>query len=281
MINKLKTYKWKDKKLTNNANEVQAEYRLIDMDDNQLNIAYSQCKQMLYNTDYQNPGRMIILEQIQNQLSYINAELALRWFKTLTDAVGNIIYSETNLLTDIREWILAVGGKIEDAKNYKLKDFVQVPPEFKSVNIETLMMACRDALGYFNHSKITYPFIYRLGIYFTHKELLESSDQIPDKNDLKSRFTLLKTQLNIKDTIELKANPSGLKESEFRDMMHLKRLKGPKKCKYSELSTSQLTTLRDKVLYALEDQVTRQSTVWKILMSQIEEVAEYKGYKLY
>lgn len=281
MIEKLKTYKWKDKKLTNNVNENQVEYKLIDMDENQLNIAYSQCKQMLYNTDFQNLGRMIILEQIQNQLNYINAELALRWFKTLKDSIGNIIYSETNLLTDIREWIIAIGGKLEDAKNYKLKDFVQVPPEFKNVNVELLMMACRDALGYFNHSKITYPFLYRMGIYFTYKELQESSDKVPDKTDLKTRFLLLKTQLNLKESTELKANPAGLKESEFRDMIHMKRLKGPKKCKYSELTTSQLTTLRDKVLYSLEDQITQQSVVWRRLMQQIEEVAQYKKFILY
>lgn len=281
MIEKLKTYKWKDKRLTNNVNEVQVEYKLIDMDENQLNVAYTQCKQMLYNTDFQNLGRVIILEQIQNQLKYINAELALRWFKTLKDSVGNIIYSETNLLTDIREWIIAIGGKIEDAKNYKLKDFVQVPPEFKNVNVEILMMACRDALGYFNHSKITYPFLYRMGIYFTNKEIQESSDKVPDKTDLKTRFLLLKTQLNLKESTELKANPSGLKESEFRDMIHMKRLKGPKKCKYSELTTSQLLTLRDKVLYSLEDQITKQSAIWRRLMQQIEEVAEYKKFILY
>lgn len=280
MIEKLKTYQWKDKKLTNDVNEVQVEYKLIDMTDYQLNIAYTQCKQMLYNTDVINPGRMIIINQIQNQLDCINAELALRWFKQLKDSVGNIIYSETNLVSEIREWITAVGGTIENAGKYKLKDFVQVPPEFKNVNVEYLMKACRDALGYFNHSKITYPFIYRLGIYFTHKELLESSEHVNDKNDLKSRFTLLKMQLNLRDNIELKANPSGLKESEFRDMIHLKRLKGPKKCKYSELTTSQLITLRDKVLYALEQQAIQQSVIWKTLMGQIEEVAEYKGYKL-
>lgn len=281
MIEKLKTYKWKDKKLTKDPNEIQVEYKLIDMTDYQLNIAYSQCKQMLYNTDEQNPGRMIVLSTIQEQLDYINAELALRWFKTLKDSVGQLLYTETNLISDIREWIMAVGGNLNNENKYKLKDFVQVPPEFKNVKIDILTKACRDALGYFNHSKITYSFIYSLGIYFTHQELKESEDLISDKNDIQERFNILKLQLGLKDDTKLKANPAGLKESEFRDMIHLKRNKGPKKCKYSELSTSQLITLRDKVLYSLEDLVTKQSQIWKILMQRIEEVAEYKGYKLF
>lgn len=281
MIEKLKTYKWKDKKLTKDPNEIQAEYKLIDMTDYQLNIAYSQCKQMLYNTDEQNPGRMIVLNTIQEQLDYISAELALRWFKTLKDSVGQLLYTETNLISDIREWIMAVGGSLNNENQYKLKDFVQVPPEFKNVKIDILTKACRDALGYFNHSKITYSFIYSLGIYFTHQELKESEDLISDKNDIQERFNILKLQLGLKDDAKLKANPAGLKESEFRDMIHLKRNKGPKKCKYSELSTSQLVTLRDKVLYSLEDLVNKQSQIWKILMQRIEEVAEYKGYKLF
>ena len=63
-------------------------------------------------------------------------------------------------------------------------------------------------------------------------------------------------------------------------MIHLKKLKGFSRCKYSEMSTSQLETLRKKVLYAFEEEILYQISVWKELMRQIEEVVEYKHYKL-
>jgi hypothetical protein len=46
------------------------------------------------------------------------------------------------------------------------------------------------------------------------------------------------------------------------------------------MSTSQLETLRKKVLYAFEEEILYQISVWKELMRQIEEVVEYKHYKL-
>ena len=61
----------------------------------------------------------------------------------------------------------------------------------------------------------------------------------------------------------------------------MKKNKGYQKCKYSELTTSQLETLKDKVLYALESQILKQVNIWTNLMKQIEKVIEYKNYKLF
>jgi hypothetical protein len=63
-------------------------------------------------------------------------------------------------------------------------------------------------------------------------------------------------------------------------MINMKRLRGWKMCKYSSLSTSQLRTLRSKVLCALEYRTKWQAKKWKEIMGQIEEVAKYKHYKL-
>ena len=46
------------------------------------------------------------------------------------------------------------------------------------------------------------------------------------------------------------------------------------------MNTVQLTTLRTKVLDLLIDTVEKHAKVWKLLMKQIEEVAQYKGYDL-
>ena len=84
-MNNLEKYVWKDRRLTADRNEKQIEYKMINLNELQLNVAYNQCKQMLYNQDVKNPGRMAVLDNIQKQLVYCNAELAVRYFKTLKD----------------------------------------------------------------------------------------------------------------------------------------------------------------------------------------------------
>jgi hypothetical protein len=245
-------------------------------------MIYDHCKEMLYNTDTSNAGRMIIIDQIAKQLDYCGAELALRWFKSLTDQKGDYIYSNETLMSELRSWI---AGFDED-ENYTLKDFVSVPAEYRNVKISALQLACRDALGSFDHSKITHSFIYKLGIFLTQEELKEIDDDIkaaglnPDSYTLQSKIeNHIKLPLSIMNA-ELHIDPKGLSGTEFRDMINMKRLKGWKMCKYSSLSTSQLRTLRSKVLSALEYRTKWQAKKWKEIMSQIEEVAKYKHYKL-
>lgn len=278
-MDKLKNYVWRDAKLTKNRDEKAVEYRLIDMDQDQLNYAYNHCKHMLYNSDNKNPGRMLILDLIQKQIENCEAELALRWFKTLKDNNGNLLYTNTSLLKDLRAWISSLPQKDEN-KIYKLKDFVQVPPDYKDVSIELLQEACKDNLGIFDHSKISFSFLFRIGVYFTSKEF-DELENFTSGNTLEEKFEILKTQLGLKLDSPIVANPRGLSEQQFRDMIHMKKNKGYQKCKYSELTTSQLETLKDKVLYALESQILKQVNIWTTLMKQIEKVIEYKNYKLF
>ena len=281
-MNNLEKYVWKDRRLTADRNEKQIEYKMINLNELQLNVAYNQCKQMLYNQDVKNPGRMAVLDNIQKQLVYCNAELAVRYFKTLKDKDGNLIYNDESLIDDVRSWIRAIenNNEIENKNIVTLGDIIEVPLEFKNIPLPIFYLAVRDMLGIFDHSKISFNFIYRLGIYFTSEELKEM-EQKTYGNTLQEKFDVLKHQLLLSDDIELRANPNGLSEQEFRDMIHLKQLKGFSKCKYSELSTNQLKTLRKKVLYNLEDTILKQIDTWKTLMSQIEEVAEYKNYVLH
>ena len=46
-MNKLETYVWRDAKITNNRDEKAVEYRLVDMEPEQLNFAYNHCKHIL------------------------------------------------------------------------------------------------------------------------------------------------------------------------------------------------------------------------------------------
>ena len=278
----INSYTWKDKRLTRDRDEKQVEIRMIDMDEDQLQTIYSHCKEMLYNNDPKNPGRMIVIDQIAKQLDCCRAELALRWFKTLQDSKGNYLYTNESLISDLREWLKTCDGK----ETYLLKDFVQVPVDYKNVKVNVLQEACRDALGSFDHSKITHTFIYKLGLYLTQEELRKIDNDLkeaglnPDSYTLQTKITNhIKNPLNITEA-NININPRGLTEAEFVDMINMKHLKGYRMCKYSSLTTSQLTTLVNKVLYALEDRTKIQANKWKEIMSQIEEVAKYQHFKL-
>ena len=275
------SYVWKDARLTHNKDEKQVETRLVDMDEEQLQMIYEHCKEMLYNSDPKNAGRMIILDQIAKQLDYCRAELAHRWFKTLKDSQGNYLYTSDSLSLNIRSWV----ANLDSPEEYTLKDFLQVPAEYQAVKITALQSACRDQLGAFDHSKITYSFIYKIGIYLTQEELkaidndLKEAGLDPDKYTLQAKIdNHIKTPLMVNEPIRI--NPKGLTEAEFRDMINMKHLKGYRMCKYSVLTTSQLHTLVSKVLFLLEDRTKYQAKKWKEIMSQIEEVAKYKNFKL-
>lgn len=278
----INSYVWKDARLTHNRDEKQVETRLVDMDEDQLQMVYNHCKEMLYNPDPKNAGRMIIIDQIAKQLDYCGAELALRWFKTIQDKDGNYIYSNETLMSELRSWT----DGCDPSENYTLKDLVQVPAEYRNVSLNSLQLACRDALGSFDHSKITHSFIYKMGIFLTQEELREIDSDLKDQGLNPDNYTLqtkienhIKLPLNVLN-VDLKVNPKGLSGTEFRDMINIKHLKGYRMCKYSVLTTSQLRTLRSKVLCALEDRTKWQAKKWKEIMSQIEEVAKYKHFKL-
>lgn len=278
----INSYVWRDKRLTNNKEERQVEIKMVDMDPDQLQIIYNHCKEMLYNTDQKNPGRMIVLDQIAKQLDYCRAELALRWFQTLKDSNGNYLYTSESLMVELRNW---VNNCNVDEQCY-LKDFLQVPSEYNYVKVKDLEDACRDSLGSFDHSKISFSFIYNLGIYLTQEELRSIDNDLkehglnPDSYTLQTKINNhIQVPLNIFNAT-IAINPKGLTMSEFRDMITMKHYKGYKMCKYSALTTSQLSTLCNKVLYALEDKIKWQAGKWKIIMAQIEEVAQFKHYKL-
>jgi len=286
-MNNINSYIWKDARLTFDKSEPQVETKLVDMDNDQLQMVYSHCKEMLYNTDPKNAGRMIVIDQIKEQYNKCGAELALRWFKTLTDSKGNLLYTSDSLLSELRSYVSNLPGWEEDRESFQLKHLLEVPVEYKNVRIVDLMDACKDGLGIFNHSKITYTFIFnQLGVYLTQEELKEIDKDLslagldPDKISLRTKIeNHIKVPLGLYNT-EIKINSKGLTGSELRDMINMKKFKGYRACKYSVLTTSQLQTLRTKVLHVLEDRTIYQAKKWKEIMRQIEEVAKYKKYKL-
>lgn len=279
----INSYEWKDRRVTNDRNEKQISIKLITMDNDQLQSCYNICKDMLYNSDPKLPGRMIVINNIEQQKEKCVAERCLRWFMQLQNSDQKYIYPTAEaVMTDLRSW----AKEFNADDNTMLKEFLEIPPEYKNVRVTTLEQACRDALGAFDHSKISFSFIYDLGIYLTQEELREIDDDLRNAGKNPDDYTLqmkidrhVKVPLGIRDA-EIKINPHGLTLTEFHDMINMKHYKGYRMVKYSNLSTSQLVTLSTKVLYALEEKIKFQARGWKERMAQIEEVANHLGYKL-
>ena len=109
-----------------------------------------------------------------------------------------------------------------------------------------------------------------MGVYLTPTEMKEFDEKDKDGNT-RSKLEVIKERLNIKPNVRLTVKSTGLNFNELRAMVNLK----PKK--YSDLTTDQLTVLRNKVLFRLEDEVQFHIEQWQERMRQIELVMEERN----
>ena len=112
-----------------------------------------------------------------------------------------------------------------------------------------------------------------MGVYLTPAEMKEFDEKDKDGNT-RSKLEVIKERLGIKNTVRLVVKPTGLNFTELRAMVNLK----PKK--YSALTTDQLITLRNKVLFKLENEVKFHIEQWEERIRQIELVAQSRGITL-
>lgn len=111
------------------------------------------------------------------------------------------------------------------------------------------------------------------GIWLTpseSKELLKSENFVG-----KDILAIIKENLNIKEIEKLSINSRGINYTQMRAMLNLK----PNK-KYKDLTTMQLETLKNRILFDLEETVKNHIFAWEKRMEEIELVANHKGYKL-
>lgn len=90
----------------------------------------------------------------------------------------------------------------------------------------------------------------------------------------RSKLEVIKERLNIKPTVRLTVKPTGLNYTELRAMLNLR----PRK--YSDMTTDQLVTLRNKVLFRLEQEVNFHIEQWESRMEMIEKIADHNGITL-
>ena len=264
----IKSFIWKGEKKEVNGVLTQDEVRLVDASEEQLKKFYNHCVSMLYNEDKQNPGRYLLLNIIKDQIERCNCELFLRW---LEQEKGKPRFT---FLSDIRTILDNNKDSIPDTKSVPISAIVGgCPDEFKDIPISLVIEGCIDRLGYFNKQHITLSFIIKQGLWFTQQELKDLTERNED-GTVKDRVEVVKEKLGLKPNINVYITPKGLSFAQLKAMLLLRSKK------YSELTTDQLKTLRNVILFALSDEVRFHINQWESRIAQLNEVAEYKGIKL-
>jgi len=271
--NDINEFVWK---LARKSDGTQDEIRLVDATPEQLKTFYKHCQSMLYSTDKLNPGRYVLLDIIGEQRRKCNVELFLRKLESGAICADGKPYPRYLYIQDLRKYMNANKKDFPSAelKNISIAAATGgLPREFERISIDEVLNGCLDMLGCFDNKHITFSFILNLGIYLTPEEMKEFDEKDKDGNT-RSKLEVIKERLNIKNTVRLTVKPSGLNFNELRAMVNLH----PKK--YSELTTDQLTVLRDKVLFKLENEVSYHIEQWEERSKQIELVAESRGIDL-
>lgn len=269
--NDFSSFVWKGEKKKEGEKYVQDNEKIVDMSPERLKACYNHCQKMLYNEDPKHLGRYNVLEEVTDQLNKCNVELFLRYCE------NSYMHNENRLDTKRKSlWIslrqfMANDPEVTDWSKVSITQISSdLPSEFHDINISDVMDGCIDYLGAFNKQHLTMTFITKMGIWFTKSE----------ENELKGtsnieRLKIAKERLRLPEKLNLRFSEKGLSYHEMRAMLVL-----PKKQKYSDMTTEQLVTLRNKVLLRFQREVDGHIYSWKRLQKQIELVAKSKGINL-
>lgn len=277
--NDIESFVWKSAR--EEGKRTQNTIRMVDATPEQLTQWYKHCQSMLYSKDKKYPGRYVLHDIVNDQRRKCNVELFLRWLenKYMTDyPTPRQAYPRFLYLQDIMD-VLRNNKDVISKEEYATTPInaipigIAIPAEFRDVCIEDVINGCVDRLGIFSREHISLRFITKLGVWFTDKEMNDLLEKDKDGN-VRNRIDVIKERHNLKPVISLKSNSKGLKYSELRAMLNLKTKK------YSELTTDQLTTLRDKVLFRFEEEIDFHISQWEEIMKQLEMVANSKGFSL-
>ena len=264
--NDINVFVWKGQKEVDTTGKFkQSEIRLVTATDEQLKQFHSHCKTMLFNEDRRKPGRITLLNEIADQRNRCGVELFYRDSRSKNATSFAIVdgLKSTIANTQLNQY---------EVESLKLGDIITISSDFSSLPVQLVIDGGLDKLGKFDRSHITLSFIARQGIWLSDEEKRELS-QLP--KPAKERIQIIKDSLKIPSNILLSFNPvTGLSIKEMKSILSLKSKR------YSEMSTEQLTTLRYKLLFALEDQVNIHIAQWNERMRQIELVAKARGLKL-
>ena len=264
----INAFVWKGgKSVDASGNVIQNKVKMVDMTEEQLRGAFLQCHSMLFNSDVQKPGRYVVLDTISEQKDKCGAELFIRFIEQNTEM------SRFTLLNAINDFLRNNQEAFKTIKPCVGHLFKGISPDFETIPLNLVVEGCIDRLGLFDKKHIARSFILRQGVWFTPEES-EDLEELNDFGKLKNKLEVVKERLNIKESEEIKVNPSGLNYTQLRSMIELKKAR-----KYTYLTTNQLETLRYRVLFNLEEDVRKHIFFWEGKIKEIELVANKKGYK--
>ena len=260
------SYVWKGPRV----NGVQEEFKLIDADYDTLKKWYNRCITMLNNTDVHTPGRLVLVNIIDDQIARCRAELLMRWLRKEKQ------YTNIKCLQDLRQ-IIANNKEVltpETIKTYPICEVMSgLPIEFQTVSVGNVLDACMDLLGVFDCSHVTRNFIVKIGLWFTPQELQnELCQRDPNTGKPRNRLEVVREILKVDPAIRLRISETGLTFNEFKAIFNIQ------KDKYSSYSSEQLNVLANKILYRLQNQCEEQAKQWQDKANEIAKVANIKGW---
>lgn len=243
------------------------ETRMMDMDRDALQKAYTHVNSMLYNTSPYSPGKMQIRKNIHATWDNCNTEL----FKRFLIHESNVGFSTNK---DLLDYILAAKKQYEASDSDSITVIISgVPTIYEKITINDLLNACFDKLGTFNKKLLSDKFILSQGIWLTNEEKKELTEYEAD-GTMRKWLDVVKERLFMPN-IRLRIDQKGLSYSEFRSLIQMDALP-----KISALSTATLRLLRDKILLLLDGDLNYHIDKWSVIKEQIEKIAEYKGITL-
>lgn len=279
--NDYSAFVWKGEKRKEGDKYIQTSKRIIDMSENELKECYKHCNKMLYNDNPKNLGRYNVLKEVNSQINKCNVELFLRYcensyLKSERNPTPRRIfyYSLRQFIENSNKALIESGQEpIDDWSKISITQATsKLPEEFSTINIADVLDGCIDYLEAFDKQHLTMTFITKMGLWFTKAE---ESELKGTTNSNIERLKIAKEKLHLPAKLNLRLSEKGLSYHEMRAMLIL-----PKKLKYSDMTTEQLTTLCKKILPRYQKEIDNHIYNWNKLKKQIELVAKSKGIDL-
>lgn len=258
--NNINTWTWVNK----NGETV----RIIDMDAEQLQKAYTHTLDMLFRKSDYKFGKYEVRKNINKIYTSCNAELFMRYI--LHELPVQLFKTNADILSFINSFKEANGVTNDDSVTTM---FSNLPKEFETLTIGNLLNACLDCLEPINRRLISNEFIMSLGIWLTDDEKKDLTE-FDNNGKLRPWLQVMKERLFI-DGGFFRVVPTGLSYNELRSLLNLES-----RAKVSSVPSATLKLLRDKVLLLLDNDLEYHINKWKDLKGKIENVAVYKGWEL-
>lgn len=271
--NDFSNFVWKGEKIKEGKKYVQKSEKIADMTPERLKECWNHCNKMLNNDNPKCLGRYNVLTEVLSQINKCNVELLLRYFENTYQIRENEVgTTRFSLMISLRQ-LMSNNPEISDWSIVPISKISEnLPEEFKDISIADVLDGCTDNLGALSKQRLTMAFITKMGLWPTKAEENELKGETGSNAE---KLKIAKERLHLPSDLVLKMDESGLSFHEMRAMLILQ-----KRQKYSDMTTEQLVTLRNKVLFRLSRRVDFHINSWKKLRKQIELVAKSKGIEL-